>query len=142
MMNELKKAFVSSRRSVLLVAGAFLEDQVSVCALEALVEGFDVHPLCDLFSARDRGLVPVLQLRLFQAGVVPTSMQQMLYVWHAAEEDGYAAAELKRLQVEYEVVMASPHSPSRPARTDPVSFSILTIAFDCLGPSGINLFNN
>jgi hypothetical protein len=111
-MNELKKATSSSGRSVLLIAGAYLEDQVSVCALEALAEGFDVHLLCDFVKARDRRLVPVLQLRLFQAGVVPTSMQQMLYVWHAAESDDSVAAELKRLQADYEVVIAPPHPRS------------------------------
>ena len=69
------------------MSGAYLEDQVTVCVLEALAVGFDVLLLCDLSTARDRRLKPVLLKRLFQAGVVPSSLHKFLYIQYTAETD-------------------------------------------------------
>jgi hypothetical protein len=49
-MDGLKHDLSEDRRTVLLVSGLNLEDQVTVCALEALLEGFDVHLLCDVMG--------------------------------------------------------------------------------------------
>jgi hypothetical protein len=49
-IDKLKRLAVGTSRNMLLVSGHYLEDQVTVCCLEALMEGFDVHLLCD-FSA-------------------------------------------------------------------------------------------
>jgi hypothetical protein len=103
LFDDLKICAKAQDRRILLVSGAFLEDQVTVCALEALVEGFDVHLLCDLISARDHRLKPVLLLRLFQAGAVPSSLRQFLYMWQAAEGDRSAVESFKKLLTEYDI---------------------------------------
>ena len=53
LIDELKRSASGSKRTALLLCGSHLEDQVTVCSLEALLEGFDVHLLCDIISARD-----------------------------------------------------------------------------------------
>jgi hypothetical protein len=102
LFDDLKISAKVEDRRILLISGAFLEDQVSVCALEALVEGFDVHLLCDLISARDHRLKPVLLLRLFQAGAVPSSLRQFLYMWQVAEENRSEAESFKKLLTVYD----------------------------------------
>jgi hypothetical protein len=101
-VNHLKQLAAGAGRNILLVSGHYLEDQVTICCLEALIEGFDVHLLCDLISARDPLFAPVLQQRLFQAGVVPSSLRQFLYLWYAAEIEPSAATSLKILQSRYQ----------------------------------------
>jgi hypothetical protein len=96
LIEDLKAFAKAEDRRILLLSGAFLEEQVTLCALEALVEGFDVHLLCDLMSARDHRLKPVLLLRLFQAGAVPSSLRQFLYRWQAAEEIRNAVVSFKK----------------------------------------------
>jgi hypothetical protein len=102
LIDDLKACAKAEDRRILLLSGAFLEDQVTVCALEALVEGFDVHLLCDLISARDHRLKPVLLLRLFQAGAIPSSLRQLLYMWQAAEENRNAVESFKKLLADYD----------------------------------------
>lgn len=87
LFSDLKRSMTNSNRNILLVSGGHLEDQVTVCSLEALIEGFDVHLLCDVISARDVKLKPVSLLRLFQAGAVPSSLRQVVYTWLAAETE-------------------------------------------------------
>ena len=70
-IDGLKCDVAEEDRRVHLVSGAYLEDQVTVCSLEALIEGFDAHLLCDLISAYDVKLKLVMLLRLFQVGSVP-----------------------------------------------------------------------
>jgi hypothetical protein len=103
LIDDLKSCAKIDDRRILLVSGAYLEDQVSVCVLEALVEGFDVHLLCDTITARDRSLKPVLLLRLFQAGAVPSSLRQFLYMWQAAEGDRNEIESFKNLVKEYDL---------------------------------------
>jgi hypothetical protein len=103
-MDDLKGLAAEAGRTILLVSGHYLEDQVTVCCLEALTEGFDVYLLCDLISARDPLFAPVLQQRLFQAGAVPSSLRQFLYLWHAAEIEPAAASALKTLQSRYQTI--------------------------------------
>jgi hypothetical protein len=108
-MMQLKLLASDGDRSVLLISGHFLEDQVTVCCLESLMEGFDVHLLCDLISGRDALLVPALQQRLFQAGAVPSSMRQFLFLWNSAELDQNLATTLQNLQNRYNTFF-----PARP----------------------------
>jgi hypothetical protein len=56
---------------------------------------------------RDLKLKPVLLLRLFQAGAVPSSLRQFLYSWLASEIDQNMTAELQRLLDEYDTRFAS-----------------------------------
>jgi hypothetical protein len=102
LMDDLERCAKSEDRRILLVSGAYLEDQVTVCVLEALAEGFDVHLLCDVITARDRRLKPVLLLRLFQAGAVPSSLHQFLFMWHTAETDQQKVILIQKLLNEYD----------------------------------------
>jgi hypothetical protein len=102
LINDLKRSVSEPKRSTLLICGSQLEDQVTVCSLEALLEGFDVHLLCDIISARNEKLKPVLLLRLFQAGAVPSSLRQFLYMWLATEADPSMTTSLRKLLEEYE----------------------------------------
>jgi hypothetical protein len=102
LINDLKSSVSEPRRTALLICGSHLEDQVTVCSLEALLEGFDVHLLCDIISARNEKLKPVLLLRLFQAGAVPSSLRQFLYMWLATETDPSMTTSLRKLLEEYE----------------------------------------
>jgi hypothetical protein len=99
---DLKRSASGSKRTALLICGSHLEDQVTVCSLEALLEGFDVHLLCDIISARDVKLKPVLLQRLFQAGAVPSSLRQFLYMWQTAETDPHMSETLRNLLENYD----------------------------------------
>jgi hypothetical protein len=83
--------------STLAIAGYYLEDQVSLCGLTALAEGFDVHLLCDLTVSRDQSLSATLQSRLFQAGAVPSSLWQFMYMWLTEEDRPEVALALKKM---------------------------------------------
>jgi hypothetical protein len=102
LIDDLKCSASESKRTALLICGSYLEDQVTVCSLEALLEGFDVHLLCDIISARNAKLKPVLLLRLFQAGAVPSSLRQFLYMWQAAEADQRMSETLRKLLEKYD----------------------------------------
>ncbi len=102
LMDELKQDAAKGGRRVLLVSGSHLEDQVTVCTLEALLEGFHVHLLCDIISARDDNLKSVLLLRLFQAGAIPSSLRQFLYMWLVAETEPSMTQHLRQLLEVYD----------------------------------------
>ncbi len=106
LIDNMKRSVSGSKRTALLICGSHLEDHVTVCSLEALLEGFDVHLLCDLILARDVKLKPVLLLRLFQAGAVPSSLRQFLYVWQAAETDQCKREVLHELLENYDSTFA------------------------------------
>jgi hypothetical protein len=101
LMLDLKNSSSGLKRKVLLIGGSHLEDQVTLCSLEALLHGFDVHLLCDIVLARDLKLKPVLLMRLFQAGAVPSSLRQFLYMWQTAENDQNAIQSLRKLLADY-----------------------------------------
>jgi hypothetical protein len=67
LISALKHSVFGSNRTALLVCSSHLEEQVTVCSLEALLEGFDVHLLCDLTVSRDQFLAPVFKLRHSEA---------------------------------------------------------------------------
>jgi hypothetical protein len=101
-MLALKSISHQDNRTCLLIAGQFLEDEITVFSLEALVEGFDVHLLSDVIVAREVLAARVSELRLFQAGVVPTSLRQLLYQWLVVEEQQLALETLSELIQQYE----------------------------------------
>ena len=103
LMADIKASAAKPSRTTLLICGSYLEDQLTVCALEALLEGFDVHLLCDVISARDQKLKPVALLRLFQAGAVPSSLRQFIYMWHAGVVDERMNEKLRGLLTEYDL---------------------------------------
>jgi hypothetical protein len=102
LMVGLKQDATDGGRRILLVSGSHLEDQVTVCTLEALLEGFDVHLLCDFISTQDVNLKPVLLVRLIQAGAVPSSLRQFLYMWLVAETDLSMTQHLRQFIEDYD----------------------------------------
>lgn len=83
----LNSSMMPRNSSNLLVAGAFLEDQIRVAALQALAESFDVYILNEFIISRQFGFVQTIETRLWQAGAVPTTLRQSLYQWMTAEPD-------------------------------------------------------
>ena len=86
-IRELVQLMGSENRNRLLIAGADIESHITFLTLRALAEGFDVYLLSDLMASRDRQFTRIFQLRLFQAGAVPTTMGQFLQEWQTAESD-------------------------------------------------------
>jgi Isochorismatase family len=76
----------SKRRSRLLVAGGYLEEQITVSAMHALALGYEVFLLKDFIATRTIDHLQAFDMRLFQAGVVPTTLHQLLYEWLSQEE--------------------------------------------------------
>ena len=97
LMTEFKSRAKHDNRCMLLISGFDLEDQVTVRALHALLEGFDVHLLCDMITTSNNRLELFLLLRLFQAGAVPSSLRQFLYMWMTNEADSAVATQLSDL---------------------------------------------
>ena len=104
LFDAVKRLNVLGDRNVLLLSGTYLEDQITLCTLEALAIGYDVHLLCDVIMAHDTRHEAILKLRLFQAGAVPTSFRQMLYMWHAAETDLVMAKSLLELLTQCDAI--------------------------------------
>jgi hypothetical protein len=72
-------------RQRLLIAGVYLEEQVTTCALHGLAIGFEVFLLKDFIAARNNRHSQAFDMRLFQAGAVPTTLRQLMYEWLALE---------------------------------------------------------
>ena len=70
-----------------LIAGGTLEKDVTVIAMNGLAEGFDVYLLGDTFIPTDSSYSNLYWNRLIQAGVVPTTMVQMIAEWIASDTD-------------------------------------------------------
>lgn len=98
---DVKLSLGVDNRTRLLLSGAYLEEQITLCALEALAIGFDVHLLYDQIKARTARLEPVHKLMLFQAGAVPSSLQQILYMWHATERQQGVAKDLQDILAQF-----------------------------------------
>jgi hypothetical protein len=71
----------------LMVAGGFLEEQVTILTLHYLAQGYEVFLLRDMVAAKVKNLSMVFDMRLFQAGIVPTTLRQLMYEWMAHEAD-------------------------------------------------------
>ena len=84
-------------RPRLLVAGCYLEEQVNISALHGLYLGFEVFLLKDFIIARNRIHTQVYDSRLFQAGVVPSTLRQLLYEWISSEEQPNRHAQLVQM---------------------------------------------
>jgi Isochorismatase family len=85
------------RPTSLFISGAYLEDQISICALNALAVGYDVYLLNDATAPRDVTHRETFIARLTQAGVVLSTVQQMLYQWLAVETDQDRKDALRKL---------------------------------------------
>lgn len=83
--------------SRILLAGAYLEDQVSVIALQLLAEGFDVTLLQEWLISRQPAYDRAFESRLVQAGAVQSTLRQMLYQWSAVEQEARVQAEIREI---------------------------------------------
>ncbi|RTL71433.1 MAG: isochorismatase family protein [Hyphomicrobiales bacterium] len=80
-------ALVASNRTSLVICGFWLETKVSFLALSALSAGFDVYLLADATPSRVPATRETSIARLLQAGVVPTTLPQLLAEWVEQSSD-------------------------------------------------------
>jgi hypothetical protein len=85
------------QRKRLLIAGAYLEEQITICSLYALSLGYEVFLLKDFVAIRTLDHVHAFDMRLMQAGVVPTTLRQLLYEWLSQERLVERQAVMRRL---------------------------------------------
>ncbi len=78
---NLVEAIKAEKRERLFICGFWLDSTVSATALDAYVDGFDVHLVSDIAPARNTIQGKSALERLLQIGVVPISTQQLLYEW-------------------------------------------------------------
>lgn len=74
-------------RKILLIFGAFLEEQISLAVHFKLVTGFDVYISRDRVLSKNLEHTEIHDRRLVQAGAVSTTLQQLVYEWMATESD-------------------------------------------------------
>lgn len=95
--DELVTAIKSEKRDRLFVCGFWLDASLGTAALEAFVEGFDVHLLVDLsFSRSEIGRADTIH-RLTQYGIVPITISQLIFEWMSWTSDSEAASSLKSI---------------------------------------------
>jgi len=93
--DALVTAIKSEKRERLFVCGFWLDASLGTAALEAFVEGFDVHLLVDLsFSRSEIGRADTIH-RLTQYGIVPITISQLIFEWMSWTTDREAASALK-----------------------------------------------
>jgi nicotinamidase-related amidase len=80
-------ALAAEDRSILLLAGYWLEHQILATALHALVESYDVYVLLDATPARSRHASEPARDRLNQAGATPVVASQIIHEWSAETPD-------------------------------------------------------
>lgn len=78
---------IGDTRKIVLICGAYLEEQISLAAQFMLVTGFAVYLLRELVIAKSPEHASIHDQRLIQAGAVPTTLQQLVYEWMATETD-------------------------------------------------------
>lgn len=92
--DDLVTAIKSEKRERLFLCGFWLDASLGSAALEAFVEGFDVHLLVDLsFSRSEIGRADTIH-RLTQYGIVPITISQLVFEWMSWTSDGAAASAL------------------------------------------------
>lgn len=85
----------SEKRERLFVCGFWLDASLGSAALEAFVEGFDVHLITDLSFSRSEIERAGTINRLMQYGVVPITMSQLIFEWMSWTSDPETASALK-----------------------------------------------
>lgn len=74
-------------RKVVLLCGAFLEEQVSVSTHHLLMNGFEIYLIRDLIVPRDVSNASIHDSRLATAGAVSVTARQLIYEWIASERE-------------------------------------------------------
>ena len=87
MISSIASKGKTESRLCLLLGGSHLEDHITLCALYGLAEGLEVHLLKDCVISQQPQFDSVYIAKLVQAGVVPTTLAQLLLQWTALEPD-------------------------------------------------------
>jgi hypothetical protein len=95
LINEVGPPTDKHNRKVVLLCGAFLEEQVSVSAHHLLMYGYEVYLVRDLIAARDRNNAHIHDHRLAIAGAVSVTERQLIYEWIASESEPQTRSLLK-----------------------------------------------
>jgi nicotinamidase-related amidase len=86
-------------REIILVCGAYLEEQISLAVQYLLAVGYPVFLLRDLIVAKNAQHSYVHDWRLSVTGAVATTSQQLMYEWAASEADPIRKVNLSNLLV-------------------------------------------
>jgi nicotinamidase-related amidase len=81
------EALAADDRSILILAGFWLEHEILATALHALVDGYDVYVLLDATPARSRLAFEPARERLNQAGAIPVIASQVVNEWSIEAQD-------------------------------------------------------
>jgi nicotinamidase-related amidase len=84
-------------RSILILAGFWLEHQILATALHALAESYDVYVLLDATPPRSRHASEPSRNRLTQAGATPVITSQVIHEWSLESADNSKRAALLSL---------------------------------------------
>lgn len=91
---DLGQAIAIEGRNQIVVAGFWLEEAVTLLALNCLAVGYDTYVAGDATPTTDPGLEIAARARLAQAGAVPTSTDQVIREWAALHDDPVHAIKL------------------------------------------------
>ncbi|MCB1504870.1 MAG: isochorismatase family protein [Hyphomicrobiaceae bacterium] len=92
--SPLGRAIAATGRNQIIIAGLWLEEAVTLLALNCLAVGFDTYVAGDATAMIDTASETAAQARLTQAGAVPTSTEQVIREWAALQESAEQSAEL------------------------------------------------
>jgi hypothetical protein len=91
------EALTAQDRSMLVLAGFWLEHEVLTTALHALVDGYDTYVLLDATPSRSRCASFAARERLSQAGAMPVTASQVINEWSFETPDASTRTALKSL---------------------------------------------
>jgi ABC-type enterobactin transport system permease subunit len=107
-LHSMRMNLMEWRRPRLLLAGAMLEHEITVAALYSNAEGIEVFLLTDDILVNDQKNRNTFEMRLIQAGIVPTTFRQVLTEWIVMEADVEIAASLIAMKAIYEATSDAP----------------------------------
>lgn len=122
---EVKSVIQQSGRRKIILAGLWTEVCISMPALEALRDGYEVYFVTDACGGTSVEAHDMAVQRLIQAGAIPVTWQQVMLEWQRDwnRKDTYSAViEIVRehsgaygMGVNYVIDMVAPHAPAKPA---------------------------
>jgi nicotinamidase-related amidase len=83
----LAQVIAERKRSSVILAGRWLETDITILALSALADGFDAYILLDVSPSQDPDVRQFAIDRMLQAGAVPISTVQLLHEWAERSRD-------------------------------------------------------
>jgi Isochorismatase family len=93
--SSLGRALSKAGKTQIIICGAWLEEGVTGLALRAYSLGLEVFLLTDAVAARNSNAHDVHMARLVQAGIVPTTVDQMILEWAAMTTDANLRTQLR-----------------------------------------------